>query len=61
MGLVIGREINEYIMIGDSIKITITRIRGDQVRLLFDAPADVPIYRGELYRKLAAERREGRP
>ena len=36
-------------MLGDGIEITITEISGDKVKLGISAPADVKVYRKELY------------
>ena len=36
------------IQIGDDITLYVTQIRGNQVKLSFDAPKDVPIVRTEL-------------
>ena len=47
--LVLSRGKNEAIMIGDGIKIVVLDIRGDKVRLGFEAPRDVPIHRREIY------------
>jgi carbon storage regulator len=46
--LVLSRKINESIIIGGNIRVTMTAIRSQQVRLAIDAPADVPIVRQEL-------------
>ena len=46
--LVLSRKINETIVIGGNIRVTMTAIRSRQVRLAIDAPADVPIIRQEL-------------
>jgi carbon storage regulator len=46
--LVLSRKLNEQIMIGDNICITVVAIRGNQVRLGFEAPRDVSIQRQEL-------------
>ena len=42
-------------MIGDKIEITIVTVRGGQVKIGIQAPADVPIYRKELYEKIKQE------
>ncbi len=46
--LVLSRKINETIIIGENIRITLTSIRGQQVRIAIDAPPDVSIAREEL-------------
>ena len=47
--LVLSRKKNECIVINDNIIVTVIEIRGDKVRLGFDAPRDVPIHRREVY------------
>ena len=46
--LILTRGQNESIIINDDIKITILGTKG-QVRIGFDAPEDVPIWREEIY------------
>ena len=52
--LVLSRKVNERIMIGDNITVTIVRIAGDKVRIGIEAPNDVPIRREELIQALEA-------
>lgn len=47
--LVLCRYAGESIIIGDNVKMTVERIEGKKVRLSFDAPKEVQIYREELY------------
>lgn len=47
--LVLTRRINESIMIGDDIVITILAVDGDKAKLGIEAPRDVAILREELY------------
>ena len=56
--LVLSRQRDETIMIGDDIEITIVDIRGDKVRLGISAPASVPVHRKEVYDAIKRENRE---
>ena len=47
--LVLSRKINEKIIIGDTIVVTVVEIRGDKVRLGIDAPSEVPVHRQEVH------------
>lgn len=47
--LVLTRQTNQTIVIGEDIEITIVSVRGDKVRLGINAPQAVPVYRKELY------------
>jgi carbon storage regulator len=47
--LVLTRQRNESLMIGDDIQITICDVRGDKVRLGITAPRQVPVHRKEVY------------
>jgi len=49
--LVLSRKINETIIIGGNVRITLTMIRGHQVRVSIAAPREVPVYRAELLGK----------
>lgn len=47
--LVLSRQKNESIVIGNDITIVIVEIRGDKVRLGIEAPKDVSVHRSEVY------------
>ncbi len=53
--LVLSRQRDESIMIGDDIVITIVDIRGDKVRLGIQAPKEVPVHRQEVYEAIKKE------
>ena len=48
--LVLTRKIGERIRIGDTITVRVLEVRGSQVRLGVEAPAEVRIFREEIYR-----------
>jgi carbon storage regulator len=56
--LVLSRQSDETIIIGDNIRVTIVEVRGDKVRIGIDAPRDVTVHRQEIY---DAIRREAEP
>ena len=53
--LVITRKPNETICLGDDITITVLDIVGSTVRLGIQAPAEVPIYRHEIWLAIKQE------
>jgi carbon storage regulator len=55
--LVLSRQRDETIMIGDDIEVTVVDIRGDKVRLGINAPKDVPVHRKEVYDAIRRENR----
>jgi carbon storage regulator len=52
--LVLSRKRDESIMIGDHIRVTVTRITEDVVRLGIEAPDHVPIHRMEVWKAIQA-------
>lgn len=55
--LILSRKVNEKIMIGEDITISIIEIQGDQIRLGVDAPKTVKVFRQELYDAIKAQNR----
>lgn len=53
--LVLSRQLDESIMIGDDIVITLVDVRGDKIRLGIAAPPNVPIHRQEVYEAIQRE------
>jgi len=53
--LVLSRQRDESIMIGDNIVITVVDIRGDKVRLGINAPTEIPVHRQEVYEAIQRE------
>lgn len=53
--LVLSRQRDEAIIIGDEVEITIVDIRGDKVRLGISAPARIAVHRKEVYEAITRE------
>jgi carbon storage regulator len=58
--LVLSRQRDESIVIGEKIVVTIVDIRGDKVRLGIEAPNEVPVHRQEVYEAIQRENGGGR-
>ena len=54
--LVLSRQRDESIIIGDDIVITVVDIRGDKVRLGINAPKSIPVHRQEVYEAIQREK-----
>jgi len=54
--LVLSRQRDESIIIGDDIEITVIDIRGEKVRLGINAPNHVPVHRKEVYDAIMKEK-----
>ena len=53
--LVLSRQRDESIMIGDDVEITIVDVRGDKVRLGITAPKEISVHRKEVYETIKRE------
>ncbi len=56
--LVLSRQRDESIMIGDEVEVTIVDVRGDKVRLGITAPKSIPVHRREIYDAIQREKAE---
>ena len=56
--LVLSRQKDESIIIGDDVEIIIVDVRGDKVRLGITAPKKISVHRKEVYEAIQREKRE---
>jgi carbon storage regulator len=56
--LVLSRQRDESIVIGENVVVTIVDIRGDKVRLGIQAPNEIPVHRQEVYDAIQRENRK---
>lgn len=56
--LALARKLNQSIVIGNDIEITLLEIKGDQIKVGINAPKSVPIYRKEIYEQIQEENKK---
>lgn len=56
--LALSRKVNESIIIGNDIEITVLEVKGDQIKIGISAPKSVPIYRKEIYLQIQESNKE---
>lgn len=58
--LVLTRQRDESIMIGDDVVLRIVDIRGDKVRVGIQAPPQVPVHREEVFQAIRTQQTESK-
>jgi carbon storage regulator len=53
--LVLTRKLNESIMIGDEVEVTVVEIKGDAIKLGINAPKAIKVHRKEIYLAIQRE------
>ncbi|MDR0629193.1 MAG: carbon storage regulator CsrA [Treponema sp.] len=53
--LILSRKVNEKIMIGEDISISIIEIQGDHIRIGVDAPKTIKVFRQEVFDAIKSE------
>lgn len=56
--LVLSRQRDESIIVGDNVQITVVDIRGDKVRLGIQAPPNISVHRKEVFDAIQRENRK---
>ncbi len=57
--LYLTRKVGESIVINDDIELTVVEVRGKSIKLGMTFPADVSVYRREIYDRIQAEKQGG--
>ncbi len=55
--LVLSRKVQEKLIIGDGIEVSILEIKGDSVKLGINAPATIKVFRFEIFQAIQEENR----
>jgi carbon storage regulator len=58
--LILTRRVEEKVIIGDEVTVTVLASKGGYVRLGIDAPRKIPVHREEIYRRMKQEEAGGR-
>jgi len=58
--LILTRRPGETINIGDSVEVTITDVRGNQVQLGVKAPKHIEVHRNEVFLRIQREKAQER-
>jgi carbon storage regulator len=53
--LILTRRIGETVVIGNDITVTILEVRGNHVRVGFNAPKTVAVHRAEIYERIKCD------
>lgn len=56
--LVLSRKKDESVIIGDDIKVMVIEVRGDKVRLGFEAPRTLSVHRQEVWIDIQKQKAE---
>jgi carbon storage regulator len=56
--LILTRRVNETLMVGDQITVTVLGVNGNQVRIGINAPKDVAVHREEIFERVQKEKAE---
>ena len=56
--LVLTRRVNETLMVGDDVTVTVLGVKGNQIRIGVNAPKEVAVHREEIYERIKAEEQQ---
>jgi carbon storage regulator len=55
--LILTRRVGEKLIIGEDVTVTISGVRGSQVRIGIEAPRDVRVNREEIHQRILKEQK----
>jgi carbon storage regulator len=58
--LIVTRKLQESVMIGNDVTVTVLGVKGNQVRIGINAPKDITVHREEIFERIRSEQRPTR-
>ena len=55
--LIVTRKLQESVMIGNDVTVTVLGVKGNQVRIGINAPKDITVHREEILERIRSEQR----
>ena len=56
--LILSRRVNEKIVVGEDVIVSVVEVRGDQVKLGIEAPRNVKVFRQEVFDAIQEENKK---
>ena len=57
--LILTRRVGEKLVIGKNVLVTVLGVKGNQIRIGIDAPAEVQVHREEIFVRIKGENATG--
>jgi carbon storage regulator len=58
--LIVTRKLQESVMIGNDVTVTVLGVKGNQVSIGINAPKDITVHREEIFERIRSEQRPAR-
>jgi carbon storage regulator len=58
--LIVTRKLQESVMIGNDVTVTVLGVKGNQIRIGINAPKDITVHREEIFERIRSEQRPAR-
>jgi carbon storage regulator len=56
--LILTRRVNDTVMIGSDVTVTVLGVKGNQVRIGINAPKNVAVHREEVFERIKREQQD---
>ena len=56
--LILTRRVNESLLVGDDVTVTVLGVQGNQVRIGINVPKETTVHREEIYHRILQEKKQ---